>query len=220
LGNERIDRRRAVQEDGWDLREENPVTEALRPNAWVATVAPEDAEGRLKEAYDWQAQRLGAPTEYTQLGSLFPELVYERLRLYKVIDGLESGLTDPERQVVIYVTSMLNATPHCASGARHKLRIVGVDDELVERIVADPFAPATGDARLDAIVTYTATLTRSPGEVTEGDIDRLRAAGLSDADIVALNNLAAYFCYTNRVATGLGLRSEVPVEHAVGAAPK
>ena len=41
-----------------------------------------------------------------------------------------------------------------------------------------------------------------------------------DADIVALNNLAAYYSYTNRVATGLGLRSEVPAAHAVGAAPR
>lgn len=138
------------------------MTAGRRLGAWVDTVGPEDAEGRLKEAYDWQAQRLGEPTEYTQLGSLHPELVYERLRLYKVIDQLDSGLTDPERQVVIYVTSMLNSTPHCASGARHKLRIVGVADDLVERIIADPFAPATGDPRLDAIVTYTATLTRSP----------------------------------------------------------
>jgi uncharacterized protein YciW len=43
---------------------------------------------------------------------------------------------------------------------------------------------------------------------------------LSDADVVALNNLAAYYSYTNRVATGLGLRSEVPPAHAIGAAPR
>jgi len=196
------------------------LNESRRPQAWVTTIAPEDAEGRLKEAYDWQAQRLGEPTEYTQLGSLYPELVYERLRIYKVIDQLDSGLSDPEKNVVIYVTSVLNSTPHCASGARHKLRIIGVDDDLVAKIMADPFAPATGDERLDAIVEYTAMLTRSPGSITKADIDRLRSVGLSDADIVALNNLSAYFCYTNRVATGLGLRSEVPEEHAVGAAPR
>src|ERR1700677_3946656 len=80
------------------------MAETRRPEAWVATVAPEDADGALKEAYDWQAKRLGEPTEYTQLGSLHPELVYERLRLYKVVDGLVSGLTDPERQIVIYLT--------------------------------------------------------------------------------------------------------------------
>ncbi len=196
------------------------MSEDRRLGAWVDTIAPEDAEGRLKEAYDWQAQRLGEPTEYTQLGSLHPELVYERLRLYKVIDQLSSGLTDPERQIVIYVTSVLNSTPHCASGARHKLRIVGVADDLVERIIADPSTPATGNARLDAIVSYTAALTKSPGDVTEADIEGLRSVGLSDADIVALNNLSAYFSYTNRVATGLGLRSDVPAEHAVGAAPR
>jgi uncharacterized peroxidase-related enzyme len=196
------------------------MTEARRPQAWIATIAPEEAEGRLKEAYDWQAERLGEPTEYTQLGSLHPELVYERLRLYKVIDRLESGLTDQERHIVIYLTSVLNDTPHCASGARHKLRIGGVNDDLLARVVANPSSPASGDARLDAIVGYTATLTRSPGAVSEADIEQLRAVGLSDADIVALNNLSAYFSYTNRVATGLGLRTEVPSEHAVGAAPR
>jgi hypothetical protein len=39
------------------------MTGANRPDAWVATVAPEDADGVLKEAYDWQSQRIGAPTE-------------------------------------------------------------------------------------------------------------------------------------------------------------
>jgi uncharacterized peroxidase-related enzyme len=196
------------------------VSEARRPQAWVQTVAPEEAEGVLKEAYDWQAARLGEPTEYTQLGSLQPELVYERLRLYKVVDQLESGLSERERNVVVYVTSVLNDTPHCASGARYKLEIDGLPDDLIARLAADPSGTTTGDARLDAIVDYTATLTRAPGATTEAQIDRLRSAGLSDADIVALNNLSAYYSYTNRVATGLGLRSEVPAEHAVGAAPR
>jgi uncharacterized peroxidase-related enzyme len=196
------------------------VTEVRRPQAWVATVAPEDAQGQLKEAYDWQAQRLGEPTEFTQLGSLHPELVYERLRLYKVVEGLPSGLSDQEHQIVIYLTSVLNETPHCASGARHKLQLAGVDDDMVTRITADPLSPTTGSARLDAIVRYTALLTRSPGAITEADIDQLRTVGLPDADIVVLNNLSAYFSYTNRVATGLGLRSDIPVEHAVGAAPR
>ena len=194
--------------------------ETKRPQAWVATVAPEEADGLLKEAYDWQARRLGEPTEYTQLGSLHPELVYERLRLYKVVDQLESGLTETEKHAVVYVTSVVNQTPHCASGARHKLELEGVPDELVARLADDPLAGGTGSARLDEIVRYAAILTISPGTISEHDIDALREVGLSDADIVALNNLAAYYSYTNRVATGLGLRSEVPAAHAAGAVPR
>ena len=194
--------------------------EAKRPQAWVTTVAPEQADGLLKEAYDWQAKSIGEPTEYTQLGSLHPELVYERLRLYKVIDQLESGLTDSEKHAVVYVTSVLNETPHCASGARHKLELDGATDELVAQLAENPLAGGTGSARLDEIVRYPTILTRNPGAITEDHIDALRGVGLSDADIVALNNLAAYYSYTNRVATGLGLRSEVPAAHAVGAAPR
>ena len=194
--------------------------ETRRPQAWVATVAPEEADGLLKEAYDWQSRRLGEPTEYTQLGSLHPELVHERLRLYKMVDQLESGLTETEKHAVVYVTSVVNQTPHCASGARHKLELEGVPDELVARLADDPLAGGTGSARLDEIVRYAAILTLSPGAISEHDIDALREVGLSDADIVALNNLAAYYSYTNRVATGLGLRSEVPAAHAVGAAPR
>lgn len=196
------------------------MADTKRPQAWVTTVAPEEADGLLKEAYDWQARRLGEPTEYTQLGSLHPELVHERLRLYKVIDQLESGLTDIEKNAVVYVTSVLNDTPHCASGARYKLELEGASGELVARLADNPLAAGTGSARLDEIVRYATILTRSPGSVTERDIDALREVGLSDADIVALNNLAAYYSYTNRVATGLGLLSEVPAAHAAGAAPR
>ena len=37
------------------------MSEVRRPQAWVATVPPELAEGKLKEVYDWQSQRLGGP---------------------------------------------------------------------------------------------------------------------------------------------------------------
>jgi uncharacterized peroxidase-related enzyme len=195
-------------------------SDVKRPEAWVATIAPEDADGVLKEAYDWQSQRLGAPTEYTQLGSLHPELVYERLRLYKTVEEVQSGLTEIEVRAVIFLTSELNATPHCSSGARAKLEVLGVGDDLLGALLANPEAPATGDSRLDAIASYTTKLTRAPGSLTEADIERLREVGLDDADIVALNNLSAYYNYTNRVATGLGLRSEVPQAHAFGAAPR
>ncbi len=34
----------------------------------------------------------------------------------------------------------------------------------------------------------------------------LRAANFSDLDILDVNNLSAYYCYINRVASGLGLQ--------------
>ena len=61
--------------------------------AWIRTIPRSDATGTLKEAYDWQAKRLGEPTEFTQLGSLYPELVMQRLQLYKTVEACPSHLS-------------------------------------------------------------------------------------------------------------------------------
>lgn len=177
---------------------------------WIATVAPEDAEGVLKEAYDWQARRLGEPAAFTRLGSLYPELVLERLRLYKVVEACPSALTPLERTLAAFVTSTRNGTPHCASGLRLKLAELGVD----------PDAPPAGDPRTGAIAAYAEKLTRAPGSITAEDIEGLRAVGLGDLEILDLNNIVAYYNYINRVANGLGLREPIATaREALGAVP-
>jgi uncharacterized peroxidase-related enzyme len=189
--------------------------------AWIRTIPWSEAEGLLKEAYDWQAASLGEPSEYTQLGSLYPELVYERLRLYKTVEGCPSNLSPIERQVANMVTSVMNSTPHCSSGSDLKVRALGVDPDLVDAINADPRTARSGNPRLDAIIAYAVKLTLEPGGTTEEDLDGLRAHGLSDLDILDLNNRVAYFCYTNRVANGLGLKTKIgSVREAAGSLPR
>jgi uncharacterized peroxidase-related enzyme len=187
---------------------------------WIETINPADAEGVLKEAYDWQSARLGEPTEFTQLGSLYPELVLERLRLYKVVENTPSGLSPEERLLASLTTSTLNGTVHCASGAVVRLDELGVAARVVHRVEHAPSDPSTGSRRLDTILGYAAKLTRSPAEVSERDIEDLRDVGLSDLDILDLNNLVAYYNYVNRVANGLGLRTRIERrEHALAAVP-
>src|SRR5215218_2224369 len=96
---------------------------------WIRTIAPEQAERRLKEAYDWQAERLGRATEFTQLGSLEPELVHARLALYKATENASSRLTARQRNVAGHVVSVVNRTPHCASRSRVKLVELGLPAE-------------------------------------------------------------------------------------------
>jgi uncharacterized peroxidase-related enzyme len=187
---------------------------------WIRTIAWEDAEGLLKEAYDWQAERLGEPTEFTMLGSLYPEVVMERLKLYRVAEGCPSSLPQQERQLAAYVTSLLNGTTHCASGLRVKLASLDVDPAVQQAVEANPRQPSTGSERLDAICSYAAIVTAAPATVSQADVERLRAVGLDDLDIVDLNNLVAYYNYINRVANGLGQRNDIPSEHALRAMPK
>ncbi|WP_028063971.1 hypothetical protein [Solirubrobacter soli] len=176
---------------------------------WIEIVEPGDASGVLAEAYEWQARKLGEPAAFTKLGSLYPELVLERLRLYKVVEACPSSLTPVERAFAAFVTSSLNGTPHCGSGLRLKLGELGVD----------PDAPGD-DPRLTAIREYAAKLTSAPGTVAAGDIEALRSVGLGDLEILDVNNIVAYYNYINRVANGLGLREPIATAHeALGAVP-
>jgi uncharacterized peroxidase-related enzyme len=177
--------------------------------AWIRTIPRSAATGTLKEAYDWQAKRLGEPTEFTQLGSLYPALVMQRLQLYKTVEACPSQLTPIERQMAALVTSVLNETPHCSSGLCLKLESLGADRRFLDKVCAEPRAVRSGDARLDAIMDHAAKLTEHPGQVDEADIESLRAQGLDDLDILDLNNMVAYYCYTNRVTNGLGLKTSI-----------
>jgi uncharacterized peroxidase-related enzyme len=188
--------------------------------AWIRVVSHDESHGVLREAYDWQAERLGEPTEFTMVGSLYPELVMERLRLYKVVEECPSGLAAIERQLAAYVVSLLNATTHCGSGLRLKLDHLGAEDEMIAAVEADPGRPVTGDDRVDAICAYAAKLTTEPARLVGADVIALREVGLDDLDILDLNNVVAYYNYVNRVSNGLGLFGVIPAEHALRALPR
>lgn len=82
------------------------------------------------------------------------------------------------------------------------------DDALADRIVAN-YETAGLDARRLAMCRFADKLTRTPGAMTPADLEPMRAAGLSDTDILHVCEVVAYYAYANRIADGLGVLSEV-----------
>lgn len=186
---------------------------------WIRTIDPEDAEGRLAEAYGWQAARLGRPTEFTQLGSLDADVVNARLVLYKASENIPSALTPEQRWLISYLTSVLNDTPHCASLARTQIGTLDGGEDLAQILDRRDYAalpPAEA-----ALARYVHKLTLTPGEMSVDDVASLRAVGFGDLEILHANNQCAHLNYTNRVANGLGLLHEaVPAERTVARVPR
>lgn len=180
---------------------------------WVKTVPYGEAEGELKASYERQARALGEPTEMTLAGSLHPPIVAARLDLYAATEKCPSAITPHQRNLISYVTSAINGTVYCMSQVTIKLRQTGLSSEQIVELGNDPLgfadrtlAAAPADAEL---VRYTVKLTRSPGQVTAADLDRLRAVGLDDLAIVDANAQCAHLNYVNRVADGLGIHTVV-----------
>jgi uncharacterized peroxidase-related enzyme len=183
---------------------------------WIRTIPVEEAAGRLKEAYDWQSKRLGKPTEFTLLGSLDPEIVHARLGLYRASEKCPSALTPRQRCVIGYVTSVINETPHCSSQVGLKMRELGFTDDQIRGLDQGRYDSLPPEEA--AVARYAARLTSEPGAVTEADLDELRANGLGDLEILDANNMCAHLNYVNRIANGLGLKTEVGEEFQAFAA--
>ncbi len=64
------------------------------------------------------------------------------------------------------------------------------------------------DERMRALCGHALKLTLRPWSMAEADLEPLRAAGLSDRDIVDANQVVSYFNYVNRVVDGLGVELE------------
>lgn len=74
--------------------------------------------------------------------------------------------------------------------------------------VKQDFRQANLTARELALCEFAEKLTLSPAQMAREDCDGLRAAGLSDRDILDAVEVISYFNYINRVADALGIDPE------------
>lgn len=81
------------------------------------------------------------------------------------------------------------------------------DDALVEQLSKDWTLADISDADR-AMLVYAVKLTLTPWDMVEADVIALREVGLSDAAILDINQVTAYYAYVNRLADGLGVELE------------
>ncbi|MGQ0733082.1 MAG: hypothetical protein ACT4QD_05420 [Acidobacteriota bacterium] len=89
----------------------------------------------------------------------------------------------------------------------HDLRAEVADEALVEFVKTDWTKAALSETD-QALLRFAIKLTRTPGEMTRGDVEHLRAAGFDDRGISDAVQVISYFNYINRVADGLGVDLE------------
>ena len=74
--------------------------------------------------------------------------------------------------------------------------------------VEKDYGSASLTQRERAMCDYAVKITLAPWEMNADDLTPLRAAGLSDGDILVVNLITSYFAYANRLADGLGIGIE------------
>jgi len=59
-----------------------------------------------------------------------------------------------------------------------------------------------------AAFTYAKALTANPSHMSESAVSKLRDTGLTDGEILEINQVVSYFAYANRMVLGLGVSTE------------
>jgi uncharacterized peroxidase-related enzyme len=171
--------------------------------AWIDEIAVTDAEGELADIYSELTAKRGKIANILLVHSLNPGALRTHVDLYMHLMFGRSGLSRAEREAIGVVTSANNDCAYCVEHHAEALARYERDPERMTQIRDGHFG-GLGE-RMAAILTHTAKLTRTPASVTEQDLDALRAAGLSDAEVLDVSLVTAYFNFVNRLALGLGV---------------
>lgn len=177
---------------------------------YIKVISPEDATGRLDKMYQLVSGPGGQVDNVLQIHSLRPHTLHGHMALYKaVLHHPRNSLPVWFLECIGVLVSLLNDCEYCARHHSVGLKRQLKGDEKRFRAYRgqldedDPGEPFTEPER--AALAYARKLTLEPGGVGQADVDRLRSAGLSDGEILEVNQVAAYFAYANRTVTGLGV---------------
>ena len=178
-------------------------------SSWIEMLPVNNATEPLKEAYERAKTPAGTVDNVMRVHSQRPHTMLGHLTLYRsVLHQPDNTLPLWFLEAVGVYTSLLNEceysfTHHCAN-----MRRLLKDDERAETIESafrykSPEEAFTGKEL--ALIRYTGKLTSTPGAVEAADIEAAKSLGASDGEILEVNQVCAYFCYSNRTINGLGV---------------
>jgi len=179
---------------------------------WIATISYDAAEGALKKLYE----RIKGPDNNVDnimlAHSLRPHTMEGHMSLYKyALHHPANTLPKAYLETIGVYVSLLNECRYCIDHHYAGLLRLLKDDASATAIRAalDERRPETTfSGRELAGLRYVEKLTVEPGSIKESDIEKMRAAGLDDGEILEINQVAAYFAYANRTVLGLGINTE------------
>lgn len=148
------------------------------------------------------------------LPNLFAKLAVSQPALGAFLDlrsrYQRSSLSRIEQQVVLLAASVENNSPYCVSAHSFEARLAGIDgrDLLALRERRELPSP-----RLNALAEFSRTLVRSHGEVDDGDVNVMLAAGYTPHQLldvvmgVSLGIFSNYASHLMRIPTNPELLS-------------
>jgi uncharacterized peroxidase-related enzyme len=171
-----------------------------------------ESDGKLRTLYD----RIKGPNDNVDnimmVHSLRPHSLEGHMVIYKnVLHHTSNSLPKWLLELTGVYVSLLNACGYCVEHHFNGLKRLLRDDaraDAMRTALERGELETVFDARETAILQYAEALTKTPASMTESLVQAMRDAGLSDGEILEINQVVSYFAYANRTVLGLGVTTD------------
>ena len=186
-----------------DLLKSNGFTnESLEWSAWLDKVDINTASAEQIAVLE-ESHPKAKTSDYYLFLVHQPEILRQRSIAFNAIMYAPGGASRAERELGATVVSRINGCVYCASVHAQRFEQMAKRQDVIAQVFDDPFTAGT-NAREKAICEFSIALTNSPGEVSAASINRLRAVGIRDDEILDIMHSVAIFAWANRLMLNLG----------------
>jgi len=177
--------------------------------SWIDTIAYEKADAKLKALYDRVKGPNNNVDNIMMMHSLRPHTMEGHMAIYKYVLHHRDNTIDKWFLETLGVwVSTLNKCEYCVEHHFAGLKRLLNDNEKATQIRSAIDTNKIEEAPLEncqkTAMEYARKLTHNPGSIREESIEKLRADGYTDGEILEINQVCAYFSYANRTVLGLG----------------
>ena len=177
--------------------------------SWIKTIAYEKADSKLKALYDRVKGPNNNVDNIMMMHSLRPHSMEGHMAIYKYVLHHRDNTIDKWFLETLGVwVSTLNKCDYCVehhfAGLKRLLNDDAKANQIRSAIDTNNIENAPLENRQKTAMEYARKLTNNPGSIREESVEKLRADGYTDGEILEINQVCAYFSYANRTVLGLG----------------
>jgi uncharacterized peroxidase-related enzyme len=179
-----------------------PITERI---SRLGVADEETAPARVKGLYETCRAHYGYVPNWIQALAVHPGVLQRFSNYYEnLFNAAQGRLAMAEREMIAAVVSSANGCSYCTLHHTGGLATQTENNQRAQRI-AHNYREVDLSHREKAMCDFAMKVTEGPDRMHDSDFEELRSAGLDDEEIFETLEIAAFFSFSNRLATPLAI---------------
>lgn len=179
--------------------------------SWIKVIPFEKAQGKLKRLYTKVTGPNNNVDNIMMVHGLRPHTMIGHMSLYKnVLHNSNNTLPKWFLETIGVYVSILNNCDYCINHHFEGLKRLISNGEESNQIKSalEKNNPPFQEEKYNLALEYAKKLTLAASRVNEQDVISLRNSGMTDGEILEVNQVISYFNYANRTVLGLGVNTD------------